>query len=57
MTEQEKRIQQLLDKLEVKVVVSPTENRQQFTLNVFVNAPIQGQEIDDKVMVSPSPWC
>ena len=54
---QEKRIQQLLEKLEVKVVVYPADTRQRFTLNVLVKAPIKRHEIDDKVMVSPSSWC
>lgn len=52
--EREKQIQQLVEKLDIKVIVYPGDGKQQFKLDVLANIPIQKQEVREGVMVSPS---
>lgn len=52
--EQEKQLAKLVEWLDVKAVVYPGDNDEQLKLGIFVNIPIQKQEIGDGVMVSPS---
>ena len=53
--EQQKQIQELVEKLDIKVVINPGENGQQFKLDVLTNIPIKKQEVSNTVTVSPSP--
>ncbi len=51
--EQEKKLDELYEWLDLKAIVYPGDNGR-FKLDVFVNIPIQRKEACEKVMVSPS---
>jgi site-specific DNA recombinase len=51
--EKDQQLEQLLDKLNVKAVVYPSDSKERFKLDVLVNIPIQKQKVSDKVIVSP----
>jgi len=54
--EQEKKLQELAEKLDVKAVVYPDDGEEGFRMDVFVNIPIERKALDDypMIMVSPS---
>jgi hypothetical protein len=46
--------EKLIEKWDIKVIVSPGDGGQQFKLDVLVNIPIKKQEVKECVMVSPT---
>jgi hypothetical protein len=52
--EQDKLIEELVEKLDIKVIVYPGDGEQQFKLDILVSIPIKKQEVREYVMVSQS---